>query len=342
MKKLIILILSLSMLLSINFTAFAQGSGYFTDVSASAWYADYIDICYESGLVKGVGNNRFNPDGKMTIAEALTLCVRIHNYLTSGDNRIPDLPEGGLKGLVYFTDMEGNRVASLNDLTDWQMTYSTGGLSVYFEREVMAQLRKDDAPLDTIILVSLIDGEKRFTGAYYVSDDGTEQYVISIPEGQDVGIGIQYEMAYLSWFFEGLPEHWANNAYYSFFNIIANLSPDKEESFDELMDAVEQQYPELEALLSTPTIPLDAPCPRAIFVVFLYACIPDEHLSPINAVGTLPELDTYGLRSLYNAGIISGVDKSGTLNGANTMTRAQAATVAARVLNADLRLKLAF
>ena len=37
MKKLIVLILSLPILLSINFTAFARGSEYFTDVSADGY-----------------------------------------------------------------------------------------------------------------------------------------------------------------------------------------------------------------------------------------------------------------------------------------------------------------
>ena len=42
------------------------GSGNFTDVPASRWSAGAIDYCVSLGLIKGVGDNKFNPTGELT------------------------------------------------------------------------------------------------------------------------------------------------------------------------------------------------------------------------------------------------------------------------------------
>jgi len=54
-------------------------AGSFADVSDDAWYKDYVTKAYELGIVKGVSETSFNPDGNVTIAETITLAARIHN-----------------------------------------------------------------------------------------------------------------------------------------------------------------------------------------------------------------------------------------------------------------------
>lgn len=44
--------------------------GQFSDVSASAWYAEDVAICYELGLMSGKSAARFAPDDAVTYAEA--------------------------------------------------------------------------------------------------------------------------------------------------------------------------------------------------------------------------------------------------------------------------------
>ena len=45
----------------------------FSDVKAGAWYAPYVESAYQYRIVGGVGNNKFNPNGKITIQEAATM-----------------------------------------------------------------------------------------------------------------------------------------------------------------------------------------------------------------------------------------------------------------------------
>ena len=51
----------------------------FSDVSQKEWYALWVDIAYNVGLVSGVGDNRFNPGGTMTVAETLQLAATIES-----------------------------------------------------------------------------------------------------------------------------------------------------------------------------------------------------------------------------------------------------------------------
>ena len=42
------------------------GSGKFTDVAKTNWAAGFIDYCAATGVVAGVGNGKFDPNGSLT------------------------------------------------------------------------------------------------------------------------------------------------------------------------------------------------------------------------------------------------------------------------------------
>ena len=50
----------------------------FTDVSPDDWYYAYVAYAQSVGLVTGRSENRFQPAEPMTVAECITLCVRIY------------------------------------------------------------------------------------------------------------------------------------------------------------------------------------------------------------------------------------------------------------------------
>ena len=76
---------------------------------------------------------------------------------------------------------------------------------------------------------------------------------------------------------------------------------------------------------------------RQEFVTILAAVIPEDMLSPINAVTTLPDSSDADVLRFYNAGILTGVDRWGTFAAGNSLTRAETAAMVARVARADLR-----
>ena len=46
--------------------ALAAGGSTFTDVPASHWANKFVEYCASKGIVSGVGNGKFNPNGKLT------------------------------------------------------------------------------------------------------------------------------------------------------------------------------------------------------------------------------------------------------------------------------------
>jgi M6 family metalloprotease-like protein len=80
-----------------NFTKTRAYSDTFTDIDG-AWYTDWVKRAYEYGIIGGIGNNRFDPDGNLTGAQALTIGARIHSvykYGSEGQARIESFKRPG-------------------------------------------------------------------------------------------------------------------------------------------------------------------------------------------------------------------------------------------------------
>ena len=50
----------------------------FSDVSSSAWYAEYAGTAASAGLMKGTGQGRFSPSQTLSVAEVVTLTARLY------------------------------------------------------------------------------------------------------------------------------------------------------------------------------------------------------------------------------------------------------------------------
>jgi len=59
--------------------------GCFSDVDESAWYGPAVAQAYEYGLVCGKGGKQFDPDGALSLAEAVKLACVVHNIYNGGD-----------------------------------------------------------------------------------------------------------------------------------------------------------------------------------------------------------------------------------------------------------------
>ena len=56
----------------------AYSRDVFADVLDTEWFAGNVQEVYEYGLMNGTGSNQFSPNGKVTIAEAITVAARIN------------------------------------------------------------------------------------------------------------------------------------------------------------------------------------------------------------------------------------------------------------------------
>ncbi|MDR0861502.1 MAG: trypsin-like peptidase domain-containing protein [Oscillospiraceae bacterium] len=105
-KKLISLLLCAAILLSTtvvalaadvgsltNLVAVREYDGRFADVAPSQWFYDTVTHTYALGLLEGKSSAAFDPEGQLTVAEAITLAVRL-NLAYYNENDAP-APQNG-------------------------------------------------------------------------------------------------------------------------------------------------------------------------------------------------------------------------------------------------------
>ena len=71
----------------------------FADVSEKAWYYDAVQYASQNGLMNGVGNGKFDPEGSMTRAMLVTVLWRYEGEPAEGENTFTDVPNG-----TWYTD----------------------------------------------------------------------------------------------------------------------------------------------------------------------------------------------------------------------------------------------
>jgi len=76
---------------------------------------------------------------------------------------------------------------------------------------------------------------------------------------------------------------------------------------------------------------------RQSFFSLLAQVVPYQQLTPINTITALPDSSDPEVLRFYNAGILTGIDSYGTFDGASPLTRAQCATMVARIAEPALR-----
>ena len=71
----------------------------FSDVSKEEWYYDAVDYAVQNGLMNGVGDGKFDPEGSMTRAMLVTVLWRYEGEPAEGENTFADVPDG-----TWYTD----------------------------------------------------------------------------------------------------------------------------------------------------------------------------------------------------------------------------------------------
>ncbi len=57
-----------------------QGDSIFTDVKAADWFSGYVNVAVANGIVNGMGNNTFNPNGEVTYEQIVKMIVCALGY----------------------------------------------------------------------------------------------------------------------------------------------------------------------------------------------------------------------------------------------------------------------
>lgn len=353
-KKLLSLILALTMVLALLPTAaFAADAPTvtetklpFTDVPENYWARSDIQFTQENAIFKGRTDTLFDPEAPLTVAEAIMLAGRLCWQINGGEGDLPEVPD--LTGVyARFYDEDGKELAALDS------EHSPVGITMGGSYFALSS-QSDDPAYPEICTVEVgIEGltetmtsqctretyspppgvmTQGYTGTgYRVEDEAVRAELLRLHYlvNPDYTAGLSVN----EWWYPA--DFWLRyyNQYWAITDMcfhIAQLHPDENGAYSTDYDPVNW-------------------FPREHTTRTMFACLIDgavsEELEVLNDVSSIPDVDpeksdAEAVLRLYRAGILTGMDAAGNFNGDGELTRAQAATILARVLDPVRRIKL--
>ena len=112
--------------------------GQFADVT-NQWYADSVKKVYELGLMKGKSDDKFDPEGTITIAEAIAMAARLHNICMSGSG---EFTQGTPWYDVYVNYAIENGIIRNDDFRDYSLKATRAEMAYIFASAVPKTLVK--------------------------------------------------------------------------------------------------------------------------------------------------------------------------------------------------------
>lgn len=311
----------------------------FADVAEESVSYDAIRFCYETGLMNGVSETKFNPQGKLNIAQLVVLAARLYNLQNGGNGSVPELPDLNQPYLRFY-DSEGNLFASFSSAEELHAYNSFPehpyiSLSDASDGTALPETCKLEIGFEGYNRVQVFQGVKEshesaggtmhqgFVGTgYRFTDPGAGRFT-TLPSAS---LAEQLKGA---WWFpaafylasEGVMDIEGELFYrasggnqYDGYNPLIRFSRDNASRalFAWLVDLAAGELPILNPNAQLP--------------------------ADVNPELTLENADA--VLRLYQAGILTGVDKAGNFNGSGELTRGQAAIMLNRVLDSNARVKM--
>ena len=102
----------------------------FVDVPATAWFYKFVKMAYEYQLANGTGVDKFSPDGKFTVAQALTAAANIHKVYYAKEVRAAR--DGEVWYTPYVNYCIDNGIIPYGLFTDYDKNITRGEMAIVF------------------------------------------------------------------------------------------------------------------------------------------------------------------------------------------------------------------
>lgn len=359
-KRFFALLLALALALPCPAGA-AEDTG-FSDVSPDDWFAPYVEVCVEAGLMNGVGDGRFAPEGELTLTEAFVLTARLHARNAGQELPHYDLPPDP-NDLVRICDETGTQVGNFGDIRVTMMDSPRKPMFLCFQDSLLERVGTQARLTLTIDVRGLgyyTSFRDRFQEKAFVHESvGYEEHLRQSGE-LERGYAFAQEEDDLWPLLMGLARYMESNG--DVYRSMANEWWRDENLYltqlaaidgtDLFYSALEKAWAADENLLYLEhtegrtleeLMELDSddflswPCLRGDLAALVCSVIPAEGLTP-RSENVPPDTELEAAITLYQAGVLTGVNETGTFFSTGRLTRAEAAAVCARVLQPELRL----
>ena len=114
----------------------------FADVSMNDWFYGEVLEAKKLGLVDGIGDNKFNPKGNVTLAEVITMAVRIKNEKDGKNTEITVSPVGKWYN-SYITFAVNSGIIKIGDFDDFERN-ATREEVAYIFANVLGEIEIDE------------------------------------------------------------------------------------------------------------------------------------------------------------------------------------------------------
>lgn len=152
-------------------------TGNFTDVPETAWFYTYVKTAYEYALASGTSAKQFSPDGKFTVAQALTAAANIHVAYTGGS-----INTTGAKNWYdpYVDYCIANGIVKAGQFADYNKNITRGDMAIVFANILPAEeytaVRDGACPDVTDAMPCAAAVQKLYRAGIVGGDAGTGNY----------------------------------------------------------------------------------------------------------------------------------------------------------------------
>lgn len=317
---------------TIHAALYGQPRPAFADVPADAWYAPYVDVCVEAGVMKGTSETTFSPEQELTLAEVMVLTARQAAKTEGGS--VPQIDDRFFE-MAVFADADGQR---LGTLLDKQPAPGLSGLQNIWlfslREEALAQAARRPITL-TLDTTPLAEYPRSLLNAFGFSDPGAVQGTWTGVWDGDLG-------CYAVDFGDDIPR--APEFMLGLSSLTAICAVNRSQGLwyqselvyllvsDVSLDCLESVAPT--DWLEHPREWLEGPATRGDFGALLGQLLPSPIITQLPPEDVL-EIQDLGVRTLILSGVMEGTGAGYALE--KGLTRAEAAAMVARVLKPELR-----
>lgn len=322
-KKLLSFLLCVSLCSSCPPVFAAQGpAAAFDDVPAESWFEEGVNTCSQYGVMTGTGESCFSLVWELSAVECLTLAVRLYDLQRGGDGVMKKAPEDW--GRITLTLADGTVFDGYSEdgpFSWWEYRSARKGLYVTAPGETAEEQAAWGEAHSGAAALTIDNVTYQGTVDCWMP---TDSYVLMFsPELPSESIAsVQAVICDAIYADIPSPDHWYRDVVYTAHQLgLKN----------------QEVTPGFTSLLSR-TLYNGSGCSRLEFSLALAEAAGE--LEKRFTVESLPDLAREGnedIYTLYEAGVLTGMDEFGRFGADSSLTRAQAAVMVARVLDEPQR-----
>ncbi|MBQ4556179.1 MAG: family 43 glycosylhydrolase [Clostridia bacterium] len=155
-----------------EFKAIRTYNDNFTDVTSDKWFAPFVKTAYEYALANGTSATKFSPDGKFTVAQALTAAANIHTVYYG--NNVRSAVSGEAWYVPYVEYCVQNGIITEGQFADLNANITRGDMAIVFANilpDSEYEIVKDGAASDVTSDMACYNAVSKLYKAGIVSGD---------------------------------------------------------------------------------------------------------------------------------------------------------------------------